>query len=314
MEDRCRQECMRLFDRLAPLLPGTKSARNWIQKKIQSKSVDWILQTFERTSERLPNIDRPTEVFPFLLGLNTLVDCYSWFFAEEFVEPDVLLLIGTSGRGRSKLIKELRFYVANSALFEVQLDDSSILMSSSTGVAATGAGGASGTQLTLIERQRLRINKLRIKVFRFILLLLEKLSFTSSSSTTTAMIGGLSGESGSTSQSSIGDDQFRAIFEGFFDESFFQLLFQSILYPLRWKVNIDQSTIKKHHLPVLIQLSKRLIGGGLLNSDEINRMQFVLRNLLAGEFNLMQLVDFNDYSLFHLFALFLSFSPFSDPV
>jgi hypothetical protein len=265
---------MKLFEVIAPALPATKSARNWIQKKIQTKSIDWILSTFESGIDRLPNVNRPKDVLSFLFALNTLLDCYIWFFSNDFIDADVLLLgSGMGAKSTSKLINSLRFYMDHSTEFEYQLEDGPLSLA------------LIGTNASLIDRQRLRINRLRLRLYEFVSILIEKLALTDS-------------------------ELFSSIFDSFFDRSFFQLLFQSILYPLRWKINLDQTTIEKQHLPLLTLLCKRL--QTQLKSDELNQMCDVLRILLASEFNLLTLVDFSDYSLFKIKIQIKSKSKFKE--
>jgi len=47
VEDRCRAEAMELFIKLAPLVPGTKSAAAWVQRQTKDNNASWLLSIYE---------------------------------------------------------------------------------------------------------------------------------------------------------------------------------------------------------------------------------------------------------------------------
>lgn len=112
-----RAECMKLFELVAPLLPGNHTPGDWIQEQLHDKNNGpVVISIFEPSTKKnvsISNLKQGTEELEFwFTSLFTSLECYSWAFEKRFFQPKIFSDIN------SLLLSQLHHFVSEFGLLK----------------------------------------------------------------------------------------------------------------------------------------------------------------------------------------------------
>lgn len=89
-----RAECTKIFETLAPLLPGGHSAGDWIQEQLHDETngpiVISIFEPCAKKNVSIGQLKHGTDELEFWFSsLLTSLECYSWAFERRFFQPKI---------------------------------------------------------------------------------------------------------------------------------------------------------------------------------------------------------------------------------
>jgi DNA-dependent protein kinase catalytic subunit len=126
IETEARRKSIELVCTFIPLLPGTRSIRDYFQLKIKSEGNAYFIDRFEGTISKekktrfkaslanQPCLTDMSEHFSLLIvyqWLDTVIaslDCYTWVFSQGFLNP----LVFRENNEQSRLITSLNYFIA----------------------------------------------------------------------------------------------------------------------------------------------------------------------------------------------------------
>ncbi|KAM3860678.1 DNA-dependent protein kinase catalytic subunit [Diretmus argenteus] len=114
----CRHKCMKLFYSFIPLLPGNKSASQWLDGVLKDQGSGFLISRFEggglQSQPTLRDLSGPFSVRATLQWLDLLLaslDCYNTFISLHIIKPHHLL----SSEEQSNFLKAVGFFLTELA-------------------------------------------------------------------------------------------------------------------------------------------------------------------------------------------------------
>ncbi|CAN9506484.1 unnamed protein product [Ophioblennius macclurei] len=118
----CRHKCMALFYEFIPLLPGKKSAPQWVEAMLKDHGAGFLVSRFEGggllSQPTLRHLTGPFSVRATLQWMDLLLavlDCYNTFISLHIIKPQFLLGL----KDESSFLKALHFFLTELATHDL---------------------------------------------------------------------------------------------------------------------------------------------------------------------------------------------------
>ncbi|XP_041824461.1 DNA-dependent protein kinase catalytic subunit [Melanotaenia boesemani] len=118
----CRHKCMELLYEFIPLLPGRKSAAQWLDGMLKDHGIDFLISCFEGggllSQPTLRDLPGPFNVRAALRWMDLLLavlDCYNTFISLHILQPQHVL----GSKDKSSFLKATHFFLTELAAHDL---------------------------------------------------------------------------------------------------------------------------------------------------------------------------------------------------
>ncbi|XP_028288750.1 DNA-dependent protein kinase catalytic subunit isoform X2 [Parambassis ranga] len=131
----CRHKCMELLYEFIPLLPGNKSAPQWMDDMLKDQGLDFLISRVEGggllSQPTLRDLMGPFSIRATLQWMDLLLavlDCYNTFIGKHTIKPQYIL----TSKDKSSFLKAVHFFLTELATHELAAAESCFLLGEKT--------------------------------------------------------------------------------------------------------------------------------------------------------------------------------------